>query len=388
MLFMSARRAHLVIIYVTSMNIYKVTASVAALAVLSVAGIASAQVVTTNGSGVNVVSTPVTTQITPGANGVTVGNFSITGNTNGAGIVSVPVTVTATNGATPGNLTNCQIFNANGTPLNTGSNVVSTLSATNAFVLDTPLTISGGVTTNLSIRCNVASATPGASTFQLVVGATTLNGALSVQLDTAPSVPAGSQNVSLANISLDATHSANSVVFSSFPITLSAGNGGSLGNLTGCQIFNTANGIAAGAVLGTGTLVNNGGPTTFTLSSPITVAAGTANMLALNCNVSSGSPVGSTFTLAIDPATIPATVSGTGTSITPTVGVGIGANGLPPATSGTIVVSAPGDLSTVVTTPGVPNTGVGATGFEALFILLLSAMIAFGGALYLRYEIR
>jgi hypothetical protein len=385
MLFMSASRAHLAIIYVTSMNIYKVTASVIVLAALSVAGVASAQVVTTNGSGVTIVSTPITNQITPGGNGVTVGNFSITGNTNGAGIISVPVMVTATNGATPGNLTNCQIYNANGVALNSGNNVVSSLSATNTFVLDTPLPISSGVTTNLSIRCNVSSATPGSSAFQLTVGATTLNGALSVRLDTAPSVPAGSQNVSLANLSIDATHSGNSVVFSSFPITISAGNGGSLGNLSGCQVFNSGSGVP----VNTGSVaVNSSGTTTFTLNAPMTVLAGTAAILSLNCNVGAGASVGSTYTIAIDPTAIPATVSGTGAVITPTVGVGVGANGLPAATQGTLVISAPGDLSGVITTPGVPNTGVGTSGLEALFILVLSAMIALGGALYLRYEMR
>lgn len=358
------------------------TSTMLAVAIFGIAGIASAQVVTTNGSGVSVVSTPVTNQITPGGTGVTVGNFSVTGNTNGAGIVSVPVAVTATNGATPGNLTSCQIYNASGAPLTTGSNVVGTLAANNTFVLDTPLPISSGVTTNLSIRCNVASSTPANSAFQLVIGATTLNRALSVRVDTAPSVPAGSQNVSLANISIDATHSANSVVFSTFPITITAGNGGSLGNLSACKIFNTSNGVQVGG----GTVLNSGGATTFTLNAPITVLAGTADTLSLNCNVSSGAAVGSTFTISINPSSIPATIAGTGTSVTPTAGVGVGANGLPAATSGTVVVS--GDVGPVVTTPGVPNTGVGTNGMQALFVILLSALIALGGALYLRFEMR
>lgn len=365
------------------MNIYKVAGTLLVASVMSIAGVASAQAVT--GSGVTVVSTPVTNQITPGSNGVTVGNVALSGNTNGAGIVSFPVTVTATNGATPGNLTNCQFYNVNGSALNTGNNVVSTLSSSNTFVLDTPLSVSAGATTTLSIRCNVAGGTPSNSAFQIFVGTPNLSGALSVRLDTAPSVPAGSQNVSIANISIDATHSTNSVVFSSFPITISAGNGGSLGNLTGCQIFNSSSlsPINAGSVS-----LNSSGATTFTLLSPMTVIAGTSDMLSLNCNVGAGALAGSTFSLSIDPASIPASIAGTGVSVTPTPGVGAGANGLPAATFGTVAVSASGAIPPVVIAPGVPNTGVGSTGLAALFILVLSALIALTGALYLRYEIR
>ena len=366
------------------MNVYKLTGTVLVAAVMSVAGVASAQVVT-SGSGVNVVSTPVTSQITPGGNGVTVGNFSVTGNTNGAGITSFPVSVTATNGATPGNLTNCQVYNTSGSALSTGNHIVTTLGATNVFVLDTPMVVSNtGGTVNLSLRCNVAAGTPSGSTFQIAVGAPYLNQALSVRLDTAPSVPAGSQNVSLANISIDATHSANNVVFSSFPITLSAGNGGSLGNLSGCQIFNSS----AGSLSAASASVNSGGATIFTLSTPLTLLAGTADMLSLNCNVGAGTSVGSTYTLSIDPASIPVTVSGTGVSVTPTAGVGAGSNGLPAATGGTVAITSSTGLPPVVTTPGVPNTGAGTLSLAALFVLALAALVALGGALYLRYEIQ
>ncbi|MFA7309850.1 MAG: hypothetical protein WC050_02995 [Candidatus Paceibacterota bacterium] len=359
-----------------------------AVAFLVSAGFASAQVVTAL-SGVNVSSSPSTT-ISPGSNGATIGTITITGDATPASITSIPVTLTTSNGGTAANLSSCQLFNSGGSSLTTGGNVVvNPVSGINTFTLDTPLQVSSAIgTTTVSVRCNVASATPSGATFQFVAGAPMLTAALNVRIDTAPSVPAGSQNVTLANISLDATHSGSGVTLSGLPLTITAGNGGTTNNLSDCRIRNAS---SLDGSLTLGTSVNSGGATGMTLNAPFTLAGGTADMLALTCNVALTSPVGSTFTISVAPNTIPATIAGTGTTLTPTAAVAMGPNGLPPATSGTVIVSAPTDLGGVITPtpiPGTPNTGSGGTAFDAFIILALSALVALGGAAYMRYEVR
>lgn len=357
---------------------------------LLLTGVASAQT-TTNAmvNGVQVSSTPVTSTITPGATGATFGTFTLVGDQNGATVLSLPLTVTPGGGATVSNLSNCQVFNANGTALTTGGNIVNSVSAGSAvFTFDQPLTVSQAAgTTTLSVRCNVASNAPSTGTFQFMAGTPMFGSMLGVNLDVAPSVPAGSTDVALANISLDATHSGSPIRITSIPVTISAAGGGSTANLTDCRVRNSAN--VDGWLTANAPAIQNGTATSFTLDVPLTVMGGFAQMLSVTCDVAPAAPVGSTFTVSIAPNTVAASNASTGASVTPVATVGTGANGLPAATSGTIIVSAAtGDVPPVDNgTPGVPNTGAGGLALQLLAVLMLSGVVATGGAMYLKSQV-
>jgi hypothetical protein len=87
-------------------------------------------------------------------------------------VSSIPITVTAANGGALSNVSNCQLANASGTLLNTGANLATTTNAgSGTFTLDQPLALTGGQTTSLTVRCNVASSTPSGATFQFVAQA-------------------------------------------------------------------------------------------------------------------------------------------------------------------------------------------------------------------------
>jgi hypothetical protein len=181
------------------MNIQKIV-QIAALSVIFVAGGASAQ---TAGS-VNVSSTPVTTGFSAGTN-QTIGTLTLSGVNGGGNVTALPVSVTAANGGVIGNLSNCQVFNNSGTSLTSGSNVINSFGTNgNTFTLNSPLAVNASTgTTTLTVRCDVASSTPNGSTFMLSAGVASLGPVLRINLDTAPSVPAGSNDVALANISVE-----------------------------------------------------------------------------------------------------------------------------------------------------------------------------------------
>jgi hypothetical protein len=220
--------------------------------------------------------------------------------------------------------------------------------------------------------------------FTINAASPTLGPVLRVNLDTAPSVPAGSDDVALANISFGATGASFNV--SSIPLTVTSSSNGSTANLTGCVVRNTTNPDVA---LTNVVSVTNGSATTFSLATPILVLAGDTQMLSLTCDVQPAAAVGSTYLIAVNPANVSATNAATGVSVTP-AGVpsgGIGPNGLPASTSGTVIIAAVN--STPVppgtdpdTTPGVPNTGLGSAGSMALMIVL-AGIIALMGSFYL-----
>ncbi len=206
-----------------------------------------------------------------------------------------------------------------------------------------------------------------------------------MNLDTAPSVPAGSNDVALANISIGATGASYNVT--SIPLTISAGSNGSVANLTDCKVRDASN---LDGTLTNVTGVTNGTATTFNLAVPLLIPAGTTNMLSLTCDVQPAAAVGSTFTISVTPGTVTATNAATGASVTPTgiAAGGFGPNGLPASTSGTVIVSAVGTAPVqpgtgdTGTTPGIPNTGLGGNAM-LLVEILLAGVIALFGAFYL-----
>lgn len=339
-----------------------------AAALLLTAGVVSAQ--TSGNGGVNVSVTPTSSTITPGT-GVTLGTVQFTGDAAGASLTGFPITIGATGSGSVSNLSNCSLVNSNGTSV-TGN--VNPSAGSNAFGFNSALNVSSGVgTTTLSLRCDVASNTPAGTAFQLTAGTPTFATGLRVNLDTAPTVPAGSTNVALANILLDSTRSGGAVSVSAIPVSITAGGGASNANLSNCRIrpsLTTDGALSGGIAVGS--------MQTVALNSAFVSAAGTRTSLAIACDVAAGTPVGSTFTIAITPSAVTATNTGTGASITPTAG----------NSSGTVIVTATvsggGDTDGDTGTPGVPNTGLGGNAAMTLGVLLFAALMALGGSYMLR----
>jgi len=196
---------------------------------------------------------------------------------------------------------------------------------------------------------------------------------LAVSLSTAPSVPAGSSQVALATVTLDATHSGQNVTFSSLPLSLSY-NGVPPTAFTNCSVQDV---VALGFPLtsgGNAVTAFTGSGVTFHLNAPFTIIAGTSVRFAIVCDVSPAAPAGSSITFSIAPAVLSAT-SASGTAVVPT------STG---QTAGAVSVTA-GTASSVTTpttsaTPGIPNTGFGGDALATLLIMSLSLLAAYIGA--------
>jgi hypothetical protein len=327
----------------------------------------------------------------PAGTQVNLGTVTLTGS-GGATVTSIPLTFTSSGGAALSHLSNCQLYNTSGTSLTTGGNVVTSIgSGASVFQFNAPISVSSSPTT-LTVRCDVGSSIPSTGMFSYTVGTPTLGTgtttqptlpALSVNLDVAPSVPRGSNDVALANISLGAGTS-SSVRISSIPLDVVAGANASVTNLSDCRIRDASN---VGGSLSNSVNVLSSGATVFTLTNPIIIPAGGSEMLSFTCDVTSSTPIGGTFTISIVPGNVGATNPTTGAAITGVPATGIGPNGLPAATSGTVIVTGTvpgGGGGTGTTTPGIPNTGLGGNVAMTLGILLLAGLLALGGAALMR----
>src|SRR6185312_12504180 len=100
---------------------------------------------------------------------------------------------------------------------------------------------------------------------------------------------------------------------------------------------------------------------TFNLDTPLIIPGGQSVAVALTCDVSSQTPVGTTVTISINAASIPAATSNGG-SIVPAADIN-GSTGQALPTYGTLtIVGASSNASSPSSTrrpPGVPNTGEG-----------------------------
>ena len=358
------------------MNMQKLIGVGVAASFLVSAGIAAAQT-TAPANGVSVTSTPNTSAVAPGT-GVAVGTFTVTGDQSGGSINSLPITVTPGSGASAANLSNCQLYNANGTALGAA---FTPSAGSNSFSFNPAYSVGNGSAT-LTVRCDVAGGTPSGSTFQFLAGAPVYTTGINTTIDTAPSVPAGSTDVALANISLDATRSSGVVNLSTVPVTVTTGNGASTADLSNCHIQDSV----SGATISNALALTDGAQATFSLNSAYPTVGGMASMLTFACDLAPATPIGSSFTVSINPASFTATNGSTGSPVTVGQVVGTGANGLPAALSGTVVVSGATSGSTTGTgstgtsgTPGVPNTGMGGMAMTYLMVLLLSGVVALTG---------
>lgn len=381
------------------MNKHTLIGSVLAISFALSGGVALAQTTTTAG-GLTFTSTPVTTPVGAGT-GMSLGAFTIgSANASSTSIATIPLTITPGNGGQLGNLSNCLVYSSAGTVVSTP---FTPLSGVNTVTLLNPITVGGAVgAAGFTLRCDVGAGVPNGATFLLAAGPSTgstgttgtatttaVNG-LAVNLDTAPSVPAGSMNVALANLWLGGATLSSAGRIGSVPVTITAGNGASVSNLTSCSIRSAIDGT--GGALSNTAVITNGGQTTFALLSPLALAASGNTMLALACDVQPSAPVGGTFTISVAPGSFVATDLA-GNPIPVFAAVGFGPSGLPASTSGTVTVTAlgtapvqPGSGTGAGTTPGVPNTGAGGAAGAFLFVLALAALAAAAGAAYLTYE--
>ncbi len=358
----------------TSLQKFVHIPAIALVVLLGSASLALAQVST------NVVSGTATTTsavITPGATGVPVATVTLNSSVAGPSFVTtLPINVTSGNSAVLGNLSGCQVFNASGTALNTGANILNSVQGTNTVTLDAPLSVSGGTATTLMVRCNLASATPSGGTFQFAIGTPSLAPALSVvtpNLTVATGVMPGAQDAIVANILLDATRSGTPISITSIPLSITASEGGTVSDLSDCRVRNPLNGNVA---LNTTANTVVSGTNTVALSSAVNVAAGTAVLLTVTCDIGATAANGNTFQVGVVPASFAATSVGSGNTVTPTGAVAgtLTSSGVP------VVVT----TSVVPTVPGVPDTG-SATSIGVT--LVLSVLMALAGGLYLRRRI-
>lgn len=354
--------------------------SIAAFAFIVLAGAASAQ---TAGTFVTVTNQTASSTPTPGANGATVATFQLTASQAGefgnVRVSSLPLTISAANGAAVGNLSSCQVFDASGTALTTGSNVISSGQSTNTLTFDTPLSLNGGSTQTLTVRCNVASSSPSGGTFALNVGTPVLAPSLYFTMTATPGVQRG-PDILLATFSIGANRSASNINVSSIPVSISTGGGASASMLTDCRVRPTSN-LSQAYNNGTNVPSIVSGVNTITLDTPLSIPAGSTFTLGLTCDIPANFPANGTIQISVDPAGIKATVAGSNAAVTPVRGF-VGNTTTVGATSGTVVVAPTGTVVTPPTVPGVPNTGLGDSPLT-LALLLASGIAMLSGIWFL-----
>jgi hypothetical protein len=369
----------------------KIASAVALVAFALSIGVSFAQ----TANNVTVSSTPVTTSPGPGSTGVTLGTFMLTG-TNGAtySVTSVPITLATANGAQPTELSDCQLFNSNNAALNSGNNQMNALvNGNNTITLDQPLSVNGTATT-LTLRCNVGSGAVSGGTYQFIAGTpvftTTSTGTtgtspmLGVSLTTVPSVNAGVQNAVLALLTLDASNSNQNVSVTSIPVMLSF-SGADPSNYSNCSL-RSASSLTTPLNTGNNAITaTTNGTISFTLDTPLSIAEGSADILALTCSISPSTAAGSSIAVSLNPGSVMANSASSGT-FTPVVSTNTNGTAVP--TSGTVEITMPSTSTTVTTPvtttePGAPNTGAGGNSTSNLIAIVASLLVALGGVAFI-----
>lgn len=182
---------------------------------------------------------------------------------------------------------------------------------------------------------------------------TVKSGAITVGVSTQPAsqnIVAGAQQLTIANIQLDASQSGEDVRLASLPINFS----GTVANMSGCQIWDGTTALNTGSrVLNSVSSGNN----TMSFDNSFVVPKGTVKTLAVACNVSSGAANNDTIKAGIDStATYAITGVTSGTTITPTITSGTSYGGTMTVASGSFAVTV--DPSS----PSYANAAAGSTG--------------------------
>ncbi|MES2214221.1 MAG: hypothetical protein V4465_02415 [Patescibacteria group bacterium] len=192
---------------------------------------------------------------------------------------------------------------------------------------------------------------------------------LLVQLQSAgvsSAINSGAQNVTLANVRLDATASTDDIRLASLPIVLTVGNGGNASALQSCRAVNST-APSTNLNSGTNAIANfSSGSNSIVFDNPMVIARGTAVNILVNCNIGT-LPGGGTYQFSINTANVPATAVSTG--LPAVVGVG-----------GVAVTPTP----VPVPVPGIPNTGFGGAAPMNIALLIGSIGVAALGLTYTR----
>lgn len=332
--------------------------------------------------------------VSPSANAsaVTVGSFTLVSNQSSqANIASIPLTLTTQSGGNPSDLSSCQVYSSNGTALS-ASGLSSLSNGTQTVTFNSPFQLGGNQSASFTVRCNVGGNIASGAGYQFTAGTPTLSGstpttnpagaALSVALGTTPVVRPGAQDAPLAVITFSASNSNSSIQVASLPISLSFASGANAGSVSDCRVRPLGN---LGSALNSGSNVPtvNAGSNVITLDSPLTVSAGNSTSVVLTCDISSAAPSGGTLLVSVTPSSVPATVSGSSTSVTPTTATTT-SGGVGP-TSGSVLISASAPVTDGPLIPGAPNTGFG--GETNLMVVAVSAIAMILGAILLRRRI-
>ncbi len=350
-----------------------------AAASLLLTGVASAQVAPSNV--VNVTSNPNTSAVSAGT-GVTLGTVTIGAPTSGnASLTSIPLTLNAANGGVASNLSNCQLYNANGVAVS-GAGSVAAGSNTINFSNPLNLTTTSGNTT-LTVRCDVAAGTASGSTFQFTAGQPTFSPGLQVSVAASPTAQVGTNLAPLALITLDATRSGQNIRLNSLPLTITATGGAGTGNLSNCGVRNVAS-LATPLNTGVNAVGSFTSGPSINFDAPLTVNAGSSVVLAVTCDVASSAPVGGSFQVSLNPGALSAFNTSNNAAVTPSTGF-TSTGGVAP-TSGTVVLSSAASNPGTPSTPGVPNTGFGGLDTSNMMVLLLSGLLAAMAAGYLALQ--
>lgn len=117
-------------------------------------------------------TTPASQNIVPGTSSLTLANLSLNATNSGEDVrmSSLKIRFTLGNGAQTSDLSTCRVYNGS-TALNTGSNVVNSVSSTTAtsFVLDNSLTIPKGTVVSLAVKCDLSGSATSGSTYAVGV---------------------------------------------------------------------------------------------------------------------------------------------------------------------------------------------------------------------------
>jgi hypothetical protein len=363
-------------------------ASAAGLALMAIAGFASAQ----STPNVTVSNQGSVTSPSAGTSGATLGTFTLISNQSGsagdASVTSIPLTLTTGSGGNVSDLSSCQVYNANGSVV--GSSGLGSLSSgTNTVTFNSPVQINGGQSAQFTVRCNVGNNISSGATYQFTAGTPTLSTstatttatgpALNVVFTATPVVRPGAQDALIGVVTLSASRSNSAIQVSSLPISVSFAGGATAGSITDCRVRNVG---SMGTALNNSSNIPNiiSGSNTITFDSPLQIAAGSSLILALTCDVAGTAPSGSTLLVSVAPGSIPASVVGSSTTVTPTTGTTANGNAAP--TAGSVLISSSASIPGGPTIPGVPNTGFG--GNTNLLVLASSMIAILLGAVLLR----
>lgn len=253
----------------------------------------NAMTVKTVALSVTMSSSPASQNIVAGGQGVTFANVQLDASQSGEDvrISSLPIELTTVTVAVS-DLSSCQLFNGS-TPINTGSNVPSSLAAsgsTNTFTFDNSLTVAKGTVTTLTLKCNVSSGATSGGTFiwSINSGDTyTATGVTSGQSATVAATTANSGTMTVGTATLTVATDSSSPAYS-------LATAGSSGVVLGVYKYHAANeavtlnrvGFSLGSVTASSTAADFDQTTSLTLWAN-GVQIGSATITGANRNATS-----------------------------------------------------------------------------------------------------